>query len=108
MDVTLPPAAPGPNLALGFTHADLADRDGLIRLDRLFLEHLAADDAGLHARLLAARADPGAMAVKDEAELVVELGRPLEDFVAALFRIEPEIAALAERTRTLDPIHKCK
>ena len=60
----------------------------MIRLDRLFLEHLAADDAGLHARLLAARADPGAMAIKDEAALVVELGRHLEDFVAALFRIE--------------------
>ena len=50
-------------MALGFTHADLADRDGLIRLDRQFLEQLAADDAGLHARLLAARRPTGAAKV---------------------------------------------
>src|SRR5216683_1875456 len=101
MDVTIPPITPGQSLAFGFGHADLAERDGLIRLDRLFLERLTADDPRLHARLLTARADPAAVAVKDEAVLVVELGPHLEDFVAALFRIEPEIAALAERTQTL-------
>ena len=49
---------PTPPLGFGFGFADLADRDGLVRLDRAFLERLAAEDAGLHARLLAARAAP--------------------------------------------------
>ena len=45
-------------LGLGFTFAELAGRDGLIRLDRVFLDRLAGPDPALHARLLAARAAP--------------------------------------------------
>ncbi len=40
----------------GLTFADLYERDGLIRLDRAFVAHLAAADAALHDRLMAARA----------------------------------------------------
>ena len=83
-------------------------RDGLIRLDRAFLDRLAAEDAGLHARLLAARAAPDALAKKDESDLVVALGPHLDSFVAALFGIEAETQALARETATLDPIHACK
>ena len=95
-------------LGFGVELAELAQRDGLIRLDRLFLAHLAADDAALHARLLAARAAPDALAAKDESELLIALGPPLEDFVAELFGIEAELAALVQETRALDPIHACK
>ena len=49
-------------LAFGLTFADLAERAGLERLDALFLDQLAEQDAGLHARLMAARAAPPAMA----------------------------------------------
>ena len=45
-----------------------------MRLDRAFLEQLAAEDAALHARLLAARAAPDGVAVPDESELVIALG----------------------------------
>ena len=96
--------APSPTPA----HADLADRDGLIRLDRRFLAALAAEDAGLHAHLLAARAAPDALDPKDEAELLLALGPHLEGFVARLFGIEAEVAAIAARTHALDPIHACK
>ena len=58
------PTPDGPALGLGFTSADLAARDGLIRLDRAFLEGLAAEDAALHTRLLAARAAPEAMSAR--------------------------------------------
>ena len=95
-------------LGLGFTFAELADRQGLVRLDRAFLEALLAGDAELHRRLLAARAAPETLAAKAEGELLVALGPHVEAFVAALFGIEAEIAAIAERTHTLDPIHKCK
>src|SRR5277367_6379004 len=93
-------AVPG-GLGFGFSFAELAEREGLVRLDRLFLEGLGAEDAALHARLMAARAAPDALAVKDESELVVALGPHLDGFVAALFGIEAE-------TLALDPIHACK
>ena len=97
-----------PLLGFGFSFADLADRNGLIRLDRAFLDRLAAEDAALHARLLAARATPDDLATKDESDLVVALGPQLDSFVAALFGIEAETLAVARETAALDPIHACK
>jgi NADPH-dependent glutamate synthase beta subunit-like oxidoreductase/NAD(P)H-flavin reductase len=95
-------------LGLGFTFADLANREGLIRLDRQFLESLAGQDAALHQRLLAARATPADVAGRDESDLVVALGPHLDGFVAQLFGIEAEIGALLQETLALDPIHACK
>ncbi len=95
-------------LGLGFNLADFGRRDGLIRLDRAFLDAVAAEDASLHARLLTARAAPEAVAGKDESDLVVSLGSHLDAFVARLFGIEAETAALARRTHALDPVHACK
>jgi NADPH-dependent glutamate synthase beta subunit-like oxidoreductase/NAD(P)H-flavin reductase len=95
-------------LGFGFTFDDLATRDGLIRLDRQFLETLAARDTALHQRLLAARAAPEAVSSRDESDLVVALGPQLDAFVAALFGIEAETDALTRETLALDPIHACK
>jgi len=95
-------------LGFDFGFAELATREGLVRLDRLFLERLAGEDAALHGRLMAARAEPDAMAVKDESDLVVALGPHLDAFVAVLFGIEAETLALANETHALDPIHACK
>ena len=100
------PAAPA--LGLGFTFEDLATRDGLLRLDRAFVERLAAGDAALHVRLLAARADPDALSAIEEGELIVALGPALDEFVADLFGIVAETATLAAETRALDPVHACK
>ncbi|MGE4048881.1 MAG: FAD-dependent oxidoreductase, partial [Acetobacteraceae bacterium] len=97
-----------PELSFGFSFADLAGRAGLVRLDQAFLERLAAEDAALHARLMAARAEPDALSGRDESDLVVALGPHLDHFVAALFRIEADTAALARQTAELDPIHSCK
>ena len=95
-------------LGLGSTFSDLATRDGLVRLDRRFVERLAADNAALHARLMTARADPASLDARAESELVVDLGPALGDFVAQLFGIEDAVAAVAARTLRLDPIHSCK
>ena len=110
MNVPPTQAAPEstPELGHGFTFAELASRDGLRRLDRGFLGHLAAEDPSLHVRLLTARAAPDALAAKDESDLIVALGEQLENFVASLFGITAELAALAARTHALDPIHACK
>jgi NADPH-dependent glutamate synthase beta subunit-like oxidoreductase/NAD(P)H-flavin reductase len=95
-------------IGFGFTFADLADREGLIRLDRQFLETLGGEDGALLQRLLAARAAPDGLSGRDESDLVVALGPHLDAFVAALFGIEAETGALAQETLALDPIHACK
>ncbi len=97
-----------PPLGFGFRFADLSAREGLTRLDRCFLDNLAIEDPALHLRLLAARAAPEAVAVKDESALVIEIGRRLDPFVADLFDIQPEIEALAGRTAALNVVHACK
>ncbi len=102
------PVADAVNLGFGFSFPELAARDGLVRLDRVFLDRLASEDTPLHDRLLAARAAPDSVAVPDESELVVALAPHLDGFVAALFGIEAETLALAHQTHALDPIHACK
>ncbi len=93
---------------LGFTFDALNSRDGLIRLDKQFLESLAGQDPALHQRLLAARAAPGALTGREESDLVVALGPSLDAFVAELFGIGAETEALLRTTLALDPIHACK
>ena len=95
-------------LGFGFQFADLAARDGLIRLDRHFLATLAVEEPALHLRLLAARAAPDELTLKDESDLIIALGRRLDPFVATLFDVESQAVALADRTHALDPIHHCK
>ncbi len=95
-------------LGFDFGFLELATRAGLVRLDRVFLERLAGEDAVLHGRLMAARAEPDAVAMKDESDLVVALGPHLDAFVAVLFGIEAETQALANETHALDPVHACK
>ena len=99
--------AEAPRLGFGFQLADLSARDGLIALDRRFLAFLQEQDADLHGRLLAARAEPE-LDQKAEAELVVALGPHLHAFVAALFGIEAEAEAITRATLALDPVHACK
>ncbi len=84
-------SAEAPRLGFGLSFADLADRPGLVRLDYLFLERLAAEDAALHARLLTARADPAALGEKPTSDLIVALGPQVDAFVAVLFGIEADV-----------------
>jgi len=98
---------PSPSLGFGFDVATLAVREGLVRLDRLFLERLTSEPE-LSTRLLAARAAPDALDEKEEGELVVALGEPLEAFLSELFGVGAELDAAAALTRALDPVHACK
>src|SRR5690348_793527 len=101
-------AADAVTLGFGFTFAELAERQGLVRLDRVFLDRLAAEDATQHARLMAARAAPEAMSGAEESALIIALSPYLDTFVATLFGIEAQTLALARETQELDPIHACK
>jgi len=95
-------------LGFGFTFQDLAERDGLVRLDQTFLERLQTVDPALHVRLLAARAEPDSLSGKDESTLIIDLGSHLDAFVAELFDIGLETAALLAETLDLEPVHACK
>ncbi len=97
-----------PVLSHGFSFNDLYDRDGLARLDAAFAAWLQGVDAGLHARLMAARATPGELADKDESNLLIELARPLEDFIGALFDVAAPVAELRGRHSRLAPLYDCK
>ena len=95
-------------LGLGFTFAELAGRDGLIRLDRVFLDRLAGLDPALHARLLAARAAPDRVSAKDESALIIALGPVLDGFLGELFGIQDALDGLMQQTMALEPVHACK
>jgi len=108
--VILTPSAPLPGLSLrfGLSFEDLYERDGLRRLDGAFLRFLGETDAALRERLVAARADPSALAAKAESDLLVALAPCLEDFIAHLFGIEAELHALAARHHELAPLYSVK
>ncbi|MCG3191427.1 MAG: Dihydroorotate dehydrogenase B (NAD(+)), electron transfer subunit [Thermoanaerobaculia bacterium] len=86
-DGTCPPLLPG------FTTADLHDPFRLQDLDRVFREALAAEDAPLSARFERFRAgeelDESALSA-----ILVDASRPLSRFIATLFGVEEDRAAL--------------
>jgi NADPH-dependent glutamate synthase beta subunit-like oxidoreductase/NAD(P)H-flavin reductase len=92
----------------GLSFAELYERDGLVQLDRAFVAHLAATDAGLRDRLMAARSDPDALDRKVESDLLVDLAPHLEDFVGELFGISGEVRALQARHDKLAPLYSVK
>ncbi|HWK43070.1 MAG TPA: FAD-dependent oxidoreductase, partial [Stellaceae bacterium] len=97
-------------LALGYGLAfeDLYQRDGLIKLDRAFVEHLKATDPALSNRLMAARAAPEGMPAKDASDLIVEAAPHVEDFLGQLFGIAAEVTALQARHEALAPLYTVK
>jgi NADPH-dependent glutamate synthase beta subunit-like oxidoreductase/NAD(P)H-flavin reductase len=95
-------------LAHGLSFEQLYTRAGCLELDRLFLEALKARDTDLFNRLMAGRAAPDTLATKDESELLLALAPPLEDFLAELFSIEPELATLEAEHEALAPLYICK
>ncbi len=95
-------------LGFGLGFHDLYDHAGLARLDRAFLEHLAADDACLANRLLTARAAPDSLEAKTESELLIDLAPHLEDLISALFGVQAELAALAAEHGALASLYTCK
>ncbi|RAI38231.1 FAD-dependent oxidoreductase, partial [Rhodoplanes roseus] len=95
-------------LAHGLAFEDLYRRDGLARLDAAFVAWLAEADVALHDRLVTARATPDGLATKEESELLVALAPHLEDFLADLFGIGPQVRALQARHDALAPLYTVK
>jgi NADPH-dependent glutamate synthase beta subunit-like oxidoreductase/NAD(P)H-flavin reductase len=92
----------------GLRFPDLYHRGGLVQIDRAFVAYLAAADAALHGRLMAARRDPDALSRSDESDLLVELAPHLEDFLADLFGIAAEVRAMQRQHHELAPLYSVK
>jgi len=101
---------PDTQLALGFGLAfeRLYDRNGLMRLDGLFVDSLRQADPELANRLLAARGAPGSLERKEESHLLMAVAGHLDDFLARLFAIEKEVVALSASHHALAPLYKIK
>jgi len=95
-------------LAFGLTFPDLYATDGLARVDASFLAFLRAADATLAERLAAARATKATLDRGEESALLIAIAPHLEDFVALLFGVEAEVAALQQAQHELAPLYACK
>src|SRR6266446_5087674 len=94
-------------LAYGLSFAELYERDGLVRLDAAFLEHLGAAESALRPQLEAARAT-ASLEPKAESALILEIAPHLDDFLAELFGIQTEFRTLAARHHELAPLYTVK
>jgi len=92
----------------GLNFDDLYHREGLLNLDRHFLEDLSRSDARLREQLVRARAEPSALAAKQESELLLALAPHLDRFIARLFGIERELGELTARHHELAPLYSVK
>ncbi len=95
-------------LAHGLGFADLYDRDGLGRIDGLFVGHLGEGGGDLKERLMAARKAPDELSSKDESDLLLALAPDLDDFLGSLFGIGGELRQLAGRHSKLANLYACK
>src|SRR4051794_29302173 len=96
------------SLAFGFDFDDLYARDGLVRLDKTFLEYLKKGDAPLCDRLVAARENPSSIDRKQASELMIAVAPHLEDFIGQLFGIEADLRDLQARHHELAPLYAVK
>src|SRR5215470_34660 len=95
------------NPALGFdvSFDALYSRDGLAALDDRFIGYLKRRDAALAERLVAGRAMPEALPPKAQSELLITAAPVLQDFLAELFGIVPEVEALRSGDLKLTPLY---
>ncbi|RMD81688.1 MAG: pyridine nucleotide-disulfide oxidoreductase, partial [Candidatus Dadabacteria bacterium] len=91
----------------GFTYGDLYDPGRLAELDGHFRKRLAENDPELAKRFEAYRAG-AELGPVEESELLIAVARHLSRFLAWMFGIEDEAAALRDKIRSYDPIWKFK
>jgi NADPH-dependent glutamate synthase beta subunit-like oxidoreductase/NAD(P)H-flavin reductase len=96
------------SLAFDLGFQDLYRRQGLEKLDSHFLAALKTSDPALCERFTAARANPDALAYKEEAELLLAVAPHLDRFMARLFDIEEEWQDLVDGHHRLAPLFRVK
>ncbi|MCX8507092.1 MAG: FAD-dependent oxidoreductase [Alphaproteobacteria bacterium] len=83
---------------------ELYSREGLVKLEAAFLDRLQSLDLALYNRLMAARAQPETLSDLQESEVILALAPQLEEFLALLFDIEPQVALLKARHARYHPV----
>jgi len=96
------------DLKFGLSFEDLYRREGLVRLDAKFRQHLQAVNAPLLQRLVAARENPTSLERKQQSDLIVELAPHVEDFIGELFGISSALRTLQTKHHRLAPIYALK
>ena len=105
------PSESSPPLALpaGLAFPDLYSTDGAARIDALFIAPSARGRCARWRHASPRRRDkPDALSRQDESELLLALGPHLEDFLAHLFGVEPEVRALEAVHHELAPLYAVK
>ena len=87
---------------------EILRQQGLARLDQTFLEQIGSANPALAQRLLDARANPSALARKQQSELIIEIAPHVEDFIGELFGISADLRALQAKHHALAPIYALK
>lgn len=95
-------------LAHGLEFKDLYEREGLVKLDALFLQFLNSCDADLAGRLGIARDAPSSLDEETASVLMLSLAPYLEQFLFELFDIKQEARALKERHASFDILYKAR
>ncbi|MFK7914483.1 MAG: FAD-dependent oxidoreductase [Pseudomonadales bacterium] len=95
-------------LAHNCAFEDLYSDAGLHKIDALFIESVRSADPDLADRLLAARADNGALEAVPLSELLVELAPLVEAWLIELFQLQGPASALSERHTSIQSIYTCK
>ncbi len=100
-------------LSFGLKFSQLYEREGLVQLDQIFLQHLSANDPSLCERLNAARQTYGNTQQAgqhdlEQSHLILALAPRLEAFLGQLFNIEAELLALKEDHESFSPLLQVK
>lgn len=95
-------------LAFGLTFQDLHTIDGLRKLDRLFMDFLHDFDGNLALVLNQFRSTPHKVHRQEYSELLIKSASLLDDFLAVLFAIEPEVHKTRLSHQEFDIIYECK
>jgi len=103
------PTTPQLKLRFDVRLEDLYRRDGLLKVDAAFVDFLGRVDPALSQQLeLLRQQDPIALTRKQESQFLIDVAVHLDNFIAALFNIEDQVVALAQRHSELAPLYSCK
>jgi NADPH-dependent glutamate synthase beta subunit-like oxidoreductase/NAD(P)H-flavin reductase len=102
--MTLPIPISSPMNLAGLCFSDLFQRDGLLRLDAVFLQRVQLQDVNLHTRLLHYRHARQTFSPLEVSELLLACAPLLETVIAELLAIESEVDQLQARTLAHDPV----
>lgn len=88
--------------------ADLYNREGLQKIDEYFLQFLSDTDENLHQEYISARLNPKVINTKQQSDLLIAVGKILEDFLGLFFDIKKENSTLQKQHSDLVNLYVAK